>query len=111
MSCFQCKKGVKVHHGTPKPEYTYEPHVFGHFPLQKDQINGRAYFKKGEFAIWWDGNAKWWIGIDSAKGQPKGFAYVIQDVFCIHTVTDWVWKIVWAGGEWKNAEQVLGVKS
>ena len=49
-------------------KYTYQPGIYGKYVLQNEAFNGKAYYKKGEgFAIFWDGNSRWVIGLDEDK--------------------------------------------
>ena len=74
-------------------------------------VNGRAYFKKGKFGIWWDGQDKWTIGFDSNKGSNIGCACIEKDVFCLHSVKEWDWELFWGDtGDWEKARKSLGVR-
>ena len=56
--CKECPKGtgIEVYSKTSNRDYEYAPGIYGHYQLQSGvRINGRVYFKKGNYAIWWDG--------------------------------------------------------
>ena len=59
-NCPSCAKGIEVYYATQNQEYTYESGIYGFYTLQPSEkiVNGRAYFKKGKFGIWWDGQDK-----------------------------------------------------
>ena len=57
-------------------------------------VNERVYFKKqSNFAIWWNGEDKWIIGLDCSKGSKWGFGSFDQDVLCPHQITEWNGKL------------------
>ena len=108
--CSTCHRGVEVYYNTVQ-EYDHEPLIFGYYSLQNDLINSRPYFKKGPFAIWWDGDENWFIGNDRSKGHDRGYAYVKRDVFCVHTITDWNWKWLTKKGDWRSPGKALGLRA
>ena len=74
--CTDCPKewGIEVFYDTTIRKYTYAPGIYGHYQLQDEEVNKRVYFKKGnDFAIWWNGDDKWIIGLDSSRGLRWGF--------------------------------------
>ena len=112
-NCPSCAKGIEVYYATQNQEYTYESGIYGFYTLQPSEkiVNGRAYFKKGKFGIWWDGQDKWTIGFDSNKGSNIGCACIEKDVFCLHSVKEWDWELFWGDtGDWEKARKSLGVR-
>ena len=89
--CKECPKGngIEVFSKTSMREYTYAPQIYGHYQLQSGIVNGRVYFKKGEYAIWWDGANNWNIGLNSSKGSNRHFSYFTNDVLCPHQIKEW----------------------
>ena len=81
-----------AYYGTETQQYTYTT-IYGHYELQPDYVNGRPYFKMGSRGLWWDGIDEWVIGRDSRKGQPSGFAFYANDVFCPHQLNEWNWRL------------------
>ena len=96
-----------AYYGTETLQYTYFQ-IYGHYELQPFDVNGRPYFKKGTYGLWWDGIDNWWIGPDSYKGQSYGYAYYPKDVFCPHQLTEWNW-ILYDGNYWNYANKNLGI--
>ena len=72
-----CQDGIQAYYGTETQQYTYFP-IHGHYELQAFDVNGRPYFKKGFYGLWWDGIDRWWIGKDSDRGQSHGGAYYLM---------------------------------
>ena len=99
---------IEVYFGTEKQEYSRN--IYGQYAIQPQLINGRAYFKKGDHSIWWDGEDCWMIGSDFQKGSTSGFAVIQKDVFCLHKATELNWQLAWDGGDWREAGNVLAVK-
>ena len=108
LSCETCKKGVEVYFGTDKQEYSRN--IYGHYAIQPQLVNDRAYFKKGDYSIWWDGEDCWMIGSDFQKGSTSGFAVIQKDVFCLHKASELNWQLAWGQGDWREAGNALGVK-
>ena len=110
--CASCKKGVEVYYATPHQEYFYEPGIYGFYDFQLNKVNDRAYFKKGNFGIWWDeGHGKWTIGFHSNKGTSTGVACIERDAFCLHSIKDFEWELFWGDtGKWEKAKKDLAVK-
>ena len=104
-----CQDGIRVYFGTDTKNYNYAP-IYGHYELQPGDVNGRPYFKMGSFGLYWDGISKWWIGQDSKKGLPSGYAYYIKDSFCPHqlSIKPFYWSI-FDGFLWKMANFDLGI--
>ena len=102
-----CQDGVQVYFATETQQYTYFP-IYGQYDLQSSDINGRPYFKFGIFGLWWDGVSKWWIGLDSFKGQSIGYAYYEQDIFCPSQLSETEWKL-YDGHGWILANNDLDV--
>ena len=102
-----CQDGIEAYYGTETQQYTYTS-IYGHYDLQLGNVNGRPYFKKGNYGLWWNGVEDWWIGYDSKKGQSIGFAYYTKDVFCPHQLTDRNWRL-YDGSDWKAAGKDLGI--
>ena len=75
-------------------------------------VNGRVYFQKGDCGIWWNGDDKWNIGLDSSKGSTNAFGYFVNDVLCPHQITEWNGKL-WHGKEkgFKDAGNSLCLRS
>ena len=80
------------------------------YTIQPQLINDRAYFKKGDYSIWWDGEDCWMIGSDFQKGSTSGFAVIQKDVFCLHKASELNWQLAWDQGDWREAGNALGVK-
>lgn len=114
QNCPSCKKGLEVYYATPNQEYFYEPGIYGFYTFQSPEnlVNGRAYFKKGNYGIWWDReHGKWTIGFDTNKGSNIGCACIERDVFCLHSVKEWDWELYWGDtGDWEKARKNLGVR-
>ena len=108
INCETCKKGVEVYFGTETQEYSRN--IYGNYTIQPDLINGRAYFKKGDHSIWWDGDDCWMIGSNIQKGAPAGFAYIQKDVFCLHTISEFKWTLAWGDDDHREAGKALGVR-
>ena len=92
--CKECPKGtgIEVYSKTSNRDYEYAPGIYGHYQLQSDLINGRAYFKSrptSKYAIWWDGIDSWNIGFESKIGTKSCFGYFVQDVLCPHQIKEW----------------------
>ena len=82
-----CQDGFLVYFGWETLGYVPFASLYGHYEIQSSVVNGRAYFKKGLYGMWWDGFDKWYVGFDSTKGQSIGFAYCNEDVFCPNQLT------------------------
>ena len=102
-----CQDGIEVYYGTWTQQYTYKP-IYGHYELQPGDVKGRPYFKKGVYALWWDGVGHWIIGYDSDKGKSYGYAFYTKDAFCPHQLTEWNWGL-YDGTNWYFAEIDLGI--
>ena len=76
-----CQDGIQVYYKSETKEYTYK-HIYGHYKIDSD-VNGRQYFynEVQDRGIWWS-NGYWLIGNNVEKGQTKGFAYYVTDIFC-----------------------------
>ena len=104
---------ISINFGTEKNEYTFQPAIFGVYNLQAELVNGRNYYKKGKFGMWFTQKAMgfWLIGISSIeKGKFSGFAYVIKDVPFPDDTTNWEWNWSFGQDEWTKANKGLGVK-
>ena len=124
VPCEVCPKGtgIEVFYKTPTREYTHAPEIYGHYQLQNEIVNGRVYFKKGDRArswftkkgdqaIWWNGNDKWMVGLDSNKGSDdENTGYFVNDVLCPHQITEWNGKLFHGQGNWKDAGNSLALK-
>ena len=111
VPCEECPKGtgIEVFYNTQTREYTHAPKIYGHYQLQSEKVNERVYFKKGDQAIWWNGNDKWSIGTDSSKGSTSCTGYFVNDVLCPHQITEWNGKLTY-DGNWKDAGNSLALK-
>ena len=109
MDCDLCRKGIEVYYETDTQEYTRN--IYGNYSMQSESINGRHYFKKGEFGIWWDGDDCWMIGSNIQKGSPIGFAYIQKDIFCLHKIAEFKWTLAWGEDDQREAGNALGVRS
>ena len=112
LDCQYCKQiiGIEVFYNTSTREYTHAPEIYGHYQLQSEMVNGRVYFKKDNYAIWWDGDGIWGIGLDSTKGSSGFYGYFINDVLCPHQITEWNGKLTHGKGPWKDAGNSLALK-
>ena len=99
---------ISIYYGTETNEYAYAPRIFGIYILQAELINGRKYYKKDKYAISWNGNDTWFIGLDVGKGRSRGFAHLEKNVQNLHNTTDW--KLFFENGDWKAAGNMLEVK-
>ena len=105
-----CQDGLQVYFATETQQYTFQP-IYGHYELQPNYVNGRPYFKMGDYGLWYDGLGYWWISTNDGVGQSFGFAYYEKDVFCPHQLSELNW-ILWDGGAvgtWYDAENDLGI--
>ena len=102
-----CQDGLRADFATETQEYTHAD-IYGHYGLHNGNVNGRPYFKKGAFGLWWDGIDRWRIGHESEIGQPIGFAYYDKDVFCPHQLSEWDWKMH-DGDTWFMANNKLSI--
>ena len=92
--CKECPNGtgIEVFHYKIARKYTEHVAIYGHYQLQSELINGRAYFKSrptSKYAIWWDGTDSWNIGFESKIGTKSCFGYFVQDVLCPHQIKEW----------------------
>ena len=111
--CQYCKKniGIEVFYLTPTREYTYAPEIYGDYQLKSEMVNGRVYFKKGDWAIWWNGaDSSWNIGFDSDKGSNRSTGYFINNVQCPHKITESNGKISNDGKTYESAGNRLTLK-
>ena len=63
-----CQDGLQVYFATETQQYTFRP-IYGHYELHSNEVNGRPYFQKGSYVIWWDGTKNWWISHNKNVGQ------------------------------------------
>ena len=101
-----CQDGLQVYFATETQQYIHAQ-IYGHYELQPNDVNGRPYFKKSSFGLWWNGIHQWFIGPNSVKGQSLGVAYYTKDVFCPHQLTEWNWVLYY--GNWISAGKDLGI--
>ena len=85
-----CQDGISVYFGNENMKYDYKA-IYGQYELQTGELNGRPYFQMEPFGFWWDGIKRWWIGLDSWKGLPYGYAYYTKDAFCPHQLSEFKW--------------------
>ena len=99
-----------TYYGTETKPYVSGYRLFyGYYELQPGDVNGRPYFKRGYFGLWWNGINQWWIGKNIYKGQSIGLAKYTKDVFCPHQLkSDWR---LWYGTSWKDANKDLVLSS
>ena len=102
-----CQDGLWIFFGTEIQQYTTAP-IYGHYELQKNDVNVRPYFKMNSYGLWWDGTDQWWIGDDIDRGSSYGYAFYAKDVFCPHKLSEWDWTL-WDGTAWYEAENDLGI--
>ena len=104
-----CQDGLQVDIA-PVIQQLFQPinAINGQYELQPYDVNGRPYFKMGEYGFWWDDINAWWIGHDNEKGQPFGIAYYTKDAFCPHQLSELEWAFV-VGSEWFYAGNYLVV--
>ena len=100
---------ISIFYGTEKNEYTREPEIFGIYKKQIELVNGRIYYEKDYFGIWYDGDS-WMIGSASCKGQDEGYADINMDIPFPDSTTNWNWMWWIPGISWINANKGLGVK-
>ena len=104
------KDSISIYYGTEINEYTHRPGIFGIYNLQADLINGRKYYKNGKYAISWDGERDWYLGLnETEKGKSVGYAHLKKDVQNLHNTTDWMLAHSPTGG-WEDAGEMLRVK-
>ena len=67
--------------------YTYQPawYLWAISTPKLYKINGRVYFIRGNFGIWWNGCDKWLIGYHRHRGQKLGFVFFKNDVLYPHS--------------------------
>ena len=85
-----CQDGISVYFGNENMKYDYKA-IYGQYELQTGEVNGRPYFQMEPFGFWWDGIQRWWIGLDSMKGLPSGYAHYTKDAFCPHQLSEFKW--------------------
>ena len=100
---------ISIYYDAETNEYTV-PDIFGTYYLQAELINGRKYYKKDSYAISWDGEQDWSIGIDHDKGKPEGFAYLRKNVHNLCNTTGWKLFHGKDNGGWKDAGKMLRVR-
>ena len=103
-----CQDGLQVYFATETQQYTFVPMIYGHYELQSKDVNGRPYFKKGSYGFWYDGVNRWYIGLDSMKGQSIGYARYKEDVFCPHQLSELNWELL-DGTIWYSAGNDLDI--
>ena len=96
---------LSIYYGTEKNEYTHQPEIFGVYNLQAGLINGRNYYEKGEYGIWFNAKGHWMIGYSFEKGTVKGYAIVKKDIPFPDSTTNWE-----RVPGWTKANKGLGVK-
>ena len=107
-----CQDGLQVFFATETQQYIYQP-IYGHYELQKIDVNGRPYFKSSKYiGIWWDGDGSWYIGEDTDDndaGQSFGYGYYrYTDAFCPHQFSEGNWWL-WNGNVFYQAGNDLGI--
>ena len=100
-----CQDGIRVYFATETQQYTSIP-FYGHYVLQPHTVNGKPFFKKDSYGLWWDGIEYWIIGTDSYIGQSYGFAFYQKDVYCPSLLSEFDW-MIW-DGSWTQAGNHLG---
>ena len=102
---------LEVYNGNGGTLYTYQPGIYGQYQLQSYKINGRVYFKKGIFGIWWNGCDKWLIGYHRHRGQKLGFVFFKNDVLYPHQILNWnAGKLATRKGTLKDAENSVAIR-
>ena len=104
---------ICIYYGTETNEYTYQPDIFGNYILQAELVNGRKYFEKVPYGLWWD-RYTWNLGLSKFKGSERLsdlIAYIVKDIPFPDITTNWEWK--WKVSHNRNvkANKGLGVKS
>ena len=103
-----CPVGIEVYFGTETQQYFNAP-LYGHYQLQPDPVNGKAYFKMNSYGFWWI-NGYWFIGYDSNKGESEGFAYFYNPHYnCPSQLSGWWHWTLWDGTEWIDAGHNLDI--
>ena len=125
MFCQHCKDsiGIEVFYDTDTREYTYRPEIYGHYELQRQEVNGQVYFKKGDRSIWWNevnGIGQWNFGIDcyaqldSETESIRPIGYFVSDAQCPHQITERNGKLKMRYGEelenWEDAGNSLALR-
>ena len=109
---------ISIYYGTEKNEYTYKPEIFGIYNLQAELVNGRNYYEKGKYGIWFTEPKCYWIICPiKYKGENRGFAKIKKGIPFPDSKTNWNWEW-WAPSrpvspgtlDWTDANKGLGVK-
>ena len=101
---------VEVYLETGAEKYNYNTNIYGTYSPQSKLVNGKAYFKKGQFAIFWNGINAWFIGLDEEKEMNLPFAILMkEDLF--NSQNNLFWKLAYPNEyRWKDAGKSLGLK-
>ena len=105
---------IAIYYETETNKYTPKPEIYGIYNLQATLINGRKYYKKDEYAIFWMNQkinqGKWYISFDKNKGKMQGqaFACLREDVQNLHNTI--AWQLGYGDEGWKDAGEMLKVK-
>ena len=104
---------ICIYYGTETNEYTYQPDIFGNYILQAELVNGRKYFEKVPYCLWWD-RYTWNLGLSKFKGSERLsdlIAYIVKDIPFPDITTNWEWKWKVNKNGIEKANKGLGVKS
>ena len=102
---------ISIYHVKNNLDYITGMGIFGIYDLKAELVNGRNYYEKGEYGIWFTENGNWMIGISSKKGENRGYAKVKKDIPFPDDTTNWEWDFLISGfSGWKKAMKLLGVK-
>ena len=102
--------------------WTQGKKMMGFYRVEKFLVNGKPSYtsehKEGLYAVWYDENKNWCVGLSSMRGtkewQPSFFAYGKVhsggDDFC-PTDTDYFWNYMDRNGVWKPTNQGFKIVS
>ena len=73
---------ISIFCGTEENQNASDPRIFGIYYRKSELVNGRNYYEKGRYGLWWDGSKDWHLGISTLKGKLSEFiAFVRKDIF------------------------------
>ena len=115
-------KRLHVSYVEKNDAWTQGKKMMGFYRVEKFLVNGKPSYtsehKEGLYAVWYDENKNWCVGLSSMRGtkewQPSFFAYGKVhsggDDFC-PTDTDYVWNYMDRNGDWKPTNQGFKIVS
>ena len=117
----ECCNKVEVYPPAITQVWNEQSPRFGTYIKHPDLLNGHFYyqstFANGDYGIWYcseeETPSEWWIGLNSERGQCRGYFYTKRQDKCIHSF-GWDWKYwkwnYYDGSTWKWAEEGLGLR-